>query len=1229
MKYSDLIQFEPIETVVQLREADTAADARRLVETFVISDRMADMLGDLVFPQLQFSKPADNKGLLVVGNYGTGKSHLMAVISAIAEHADLLPRMTNPRVAEKAADVAGRFRVIRAEIGSTTMSLRDIVCSVLEDGVTRLGVTYEFPSTDDRHENKSAFEEMMAAFQAKHPDRGLILVLDELLDYLRSRADQTLSLDLSFLRELGEVCKGSRFRFIAGVQESLFDNPRFQFVADTLRRVKDRFEQLRIARDDVAFVVAERILKKDAKQQALIREHLKQFAQLYGSMNERMEEFVRLFPVHPAYLDTFERVYVAEKREVLKTLSAAIRRIIDVEVPANDTGLIAYDSYWDVLRDNPSFRSDPAIKEVIERSSVLDARVQQAFTRPQYKPVAIRIVHALSVHRLTTSDIYAPIGATAEELRDDLCLMLPVPEKDAGFLRTLVETVLKELLRTVSGQFLSFNKENGQYFLDLKKDVDFDSLIEKRAETLGDVQLDRYYFDALRRVVLEDPDATPYVPGYRIWEHEIEWREHHAGRSGYLFFGAPNERSTAQPARDFYLYFLQPFDAPYFKDEKKADEVVFRLRDRDDAFDRVLRLYAGAREQAAAASGSNKRIYEDKAGDHLRALTSWLRGYMSTSVEVAHQGRSQTLQEVVRGKLPPNATVKDYVNTAGSALLAPHFADRSPEYPIFSVLVTRQNRDQAAQEALRWIAGGIKSKQGTAILDAIELLDGETLKPRNSRYAKHVLDALSQKAQRQVLNRSELVTSEAGVDYWTKFRIEPEFLSVVLAALVHSGDIVLSLAGKKVDAAGIDQFAKIGIAEVSEFKHIDRPRDLPLGPLQDLCDLLDVPKGLIVNPANRDHGVAKIQQRAGELLGKVVAAQARIPDLIFWGHPVLSDQELKAWNDRLGRLKRFLESLQPFNTSGKLKNFPDDSAAVLGQKPAIELSREVDELGAVLQQTNPLTSYLGKAEALLDARHPWQDSVRTARADLMAKIARPKQRAAADFKRLLIQTLGDLKTKYQDTYLAAHERARLGANDDKRKANLAKDSRLAQVQKIAGVEMMPTQQLREFENKLFALKTCFQLGRPELEGDPLCPHCGFRPAEEATGSATGKTILTDLDETLDGIVQGWTDTLRTNLDDPTVSANIELVSDAAGKRKLEGFMKSKQLPDSVSPAFVKALQEVLSGLQKVAVSGTDLQVALSEGGQPCTVNELHERFDRYLNNLTRGKDASKIRIVIE
>jgi hypothetical protein len=105
---------------------------------------MAELLGDLVFPQLQFARPADTKGLLVVGNYGTGKSHLMAVISAIAENVELLKALTNSSVSNRAAEIAGCFRVIRAEIGSTTMSLRDIVCSVLEDGLSRLGISLNF-----------------------------------------------------------------------------------------------------------------------------------------------------------------------------------------------------------------------------------------------------------------------------------------------------------------------------------------------------------------------------------------------------------------------------------------------------------------------------------------------------------------------------------------------------------------------------------------------------------------------------------------------------------------------------------------------------------------------------------------------------------------------------------------------------------------------------------------------------------------------------------------------------------------------------------------------------------------------------------------------------------------------------------------------------------------------------------------------------------------------------
>ncbi len=1232
MKYAELVQFEAIESIIELHEADDEEDARRLVKTFVISKRMAENLIETIFPQLEFSRPADNKGLLVVGNYGTGKSHIMAVISAVAQRADLAALLTNPTVADRAAAIAGRYQVIRAEIGSTTKSLRDSICDVLEDGLSSMGVSYSFPGASERHENKSAFHEMMAAFGAVYPDRGLLLVVDELLDYLKSRKDQELSLDLSFLREVGEVCKSLKFRFLAGVQESLFDNPRFQFVADTLRRVQARFEQVRIGREDIAFVVAERLLKKDARQQALIREHLAPFTPLYGSMNERMDEFVRLFPVHPAYLETFERVYVAEKREVLKTLSAAIRRLLDQPVPTKEPGLIAYDDYWQTLKDNPSFRSVPEIREVIDRSGVLEARIQQAFTRPQYRPAALRIIHALSVHRLTTGDIYAPLGPTPEELRDDLALLLPVPERDAAFLKTLIETVLKEIIKTVNGQFLSFNKENGQYYLDLKKDVDFDSLIEKKAEFLGDDVLNRYYFDGLRRILLEDPDAPPHVAGYRIWEHELEWIEHRAGRSGYLFFGAPNERSTAQPTRDFYLYFLQPFDKPYFKEERNPDEVFFSLEHRDQAFDRALRLYAGALEQAAAASGSNKKIYEEKAAGHRQALTTWLLEHMTTAYQVTCQGRARTLAEVVQGKPAAGqsrGSVRDLVNAAASVCLGPHFQNKAPEYPVFSILITRQNRAQAAQEAVRWLSGSIRSKPGTAVLDALELLDGDVLRPRNSRYARHVLDLLTQKAQGQVLNRAELVQDEQGVDYWGRFRLEPEFLAVVLASLVHSGDLVLSLPGRKLDASAVDQFAKIGMNDLMAFKHVERPRDLPMAALQELFELFGLPKGLIVNPATRDDALTQLMGQVIKWLDRTVVAQSQVPELVLWGKPLVGEAEGADWRRQLGSLKSFLESLQAFNTLGKLKNFPHDVETIATQRPGLSRVREAEDLLALVRQLGPIVGYLSKAEAVLPAEHPFAEAVRDRRTDLLGKLASPKQRADSGCQRSVAQGLLELKTQYQGFYLTAHGTTRLGVGDDRQKATLTKDHRLQQIQKLSAIEMMPVQQLREVENRLFGLKTCYSVTRQELEADPVCPHCSFRPVEERAGGPPVADVLAALEARLDELVRDWTASLLSALEDPTVVGNIELLSIPDGKQQVLDFQRQRELPEPVAPKFVKALQEVLSGLEKVVLAVPVLRGALAAGGLPCTVAELRERFERHLADQTRGKDPDRVRILLE
>jgi hypothetical protein len=498
MHYGDLVQFEPIESVIQLLDANRPDAARKLVATYVMSDDMAERIAKQMIPQISFDESVDHMGVLVVGNYGTGKSHLMSVLSLVAEDAAYQPMIRHSKVADAAEKIAGKFKVHRIEI-SSQMSLRDIITQELESFLEKNGVSYTFPAADKVVNNKAAFEEMMAAFTEVHPNHGVLLVVDEFLDYLRSRKDYDLVLDLSFLREIGEVTKHLRFRFVAGVQEAIFDSNRFQHVADSLRRVKDRFTQVLLARQDVSFVVAERLLKKTADQQHQIRTYLTQFAKFYSAMNERMDEYVRLFPVHPEYIGTFERLIFTEKRGALVTLRDQIQVVLNDVVPSDRPGLIGYDKFWETVTSNGVLRSDPSIGPVVKVSEVLAERVQKAFTRPPYKAMAQRVIAGLSVHRLTTGgDIYVPVGPTAAELRDTLCLYQPGIEDLGGDpaddLLTAVQTTLREIIKTVNGQFLSKAPDTEQYYLDLKKDIDYDAQIEKRAEALSDDALDRDFY---------------------------------------------------------------------------------------------------------------------------------------------------------------------------------------------------------------------------------------------------------------------------------------------------------------------------------------------------------------------------------------------------------------------------------------------------------------------------------------------------------------------------------------------------------------------------------------------------------------------------------------------------------------------------------------------------------------------------------------------------------------
>ena len=268
MKYSELITFKPIETTIQLLESSKKDVAKELVSTYVMSATMAEAMQAPVIDQLQMEEVVDNKAIMVVGNFGTGKSHLMSVLSAVANDKANLKYLQNKDFAKSMEIVAGKFEVLRMKIDGITMPLREIIMSQIEDDFAGRGISYKVPKLDSVRDNTKMVKEAMEKFQNKYGDKGYLIVIDELLSYLTSRNQQQIVLDLAFLQTLAELCSKSRLRLICGVQEKVFDNPRFSFVSDTLRKVGDRFTQIIITKEATAYVVSERILKKTPKQKA-------------------------------------------------------------------------------------------------------------------------------------------------------------------------------------------------------------------------------------------------------------------------------------------------------------------------------------------------------------------------------------------------------------------------------------------------------------------------------------------------------------------------------------------------------------------------------------------------------------------------------------------------------------------------------------------------------------------------------------------------------------------------------------------------------------------------------------------------------------------------------------------------------------------------------------------------------------------------------------------------
>ncbi|MBR0418120.1 MAG: hypothetical protein IJI66_03020 [Erysipelotrichaceae bacterium] len=1212
-----------------MTESNDEKVAQERVKSYVMSDQMADNLKATVIDQLQLDEVINNKGVLVVGNYGTGKSHLMSVISAIAKDRNNLEYLQNKKFKEYADQIAGKFEVLRIEIGGVTMSLREILFGFIEEDLKSRGVDFTTPDFKTVKDNKQLITDMMTAFGSEYPDKGYLIIVDEFLAYLETRNEREITLDLEFLRALGEMCSKSKLRVIFGVQEKIFDNPRFSFVADTLRHVSDRFTQIIITKEDTEYVVTERILKKTPEQKAMIRDHLEKFSALYTGMASKLDQFVELYPIHPAYIDVFNKIHVYENRHVLKDISKTIKEIFDKEVPEDAPGIYSFDNSWDAIRNNGLLRSEVTISKVVNASNQLEEIVRRSFTKAAYKPLAIQIIHALSVHRLTTASLDVQNGLTAENLKDDLCLYLPMPEQDAEFLLGVVDQTLKDIMTTVSGQFIIHNEANNQYFIDVDKVIDYDEKVKQKASIMADSEFNRYFYDVVYKSL--EWSAKQYVTNFNIYQYEINWESHNMYRLGYLFLGLPGERSTAQPERDFYIHFMPPF-GNYNDETKDLKDEVYLYFKQDETFKGLLSLYAAASSLRDISEGKDKQAYDSKADIYERTLKKYLSENKNTCFNVSYRGSKKQIIEVLGSKYSQDHTFKDVVDLVASVCFDDYFCEKYPEHPVMKTKITSKNEDNVYTEAIDFFSGRKSSQPARLVLQSLELLDAnDRIKFDNSKYATYYVKQLEKLPPQGVLNQSDifdLVADSELID--KKFNMSYKLTTIVLLSLVYSSMANLQLKDELLTVGKLDKLPSMYKYKLYDFKYLAKPTGLPVAELKKLFEVLGLNPALFDNPAAHDETVKELLKAAQGVTNSAVMTETTIINNEFrlWGEDIIPNNVMQQMRNAKRTVSdEFTNYNSKYNTYARLNNFSMTFDEIKEMDKNIQLLNKVGEYSSFKSGVESLVNYIVNVETfkdevgadfakeLTDAK----EKFRTIRDSIL------DGKPASEAIREVTNLLGPIKKKYISFYMDEHRKKRLNINDSQKRGEVQSSVKYANLKKLCSLDKyLSTSRFVAVENDLADLKTCYELTETELKENHLCPHCHFMLSENSK-NVTGR--IDNIELQIDSITEDWTKKLLDTISDPLIVGQKTYLNKDQQKA-IDEFIKTKQLPRRVDDFFINSINVLLKGFEPIVIDADDL-VSKLEQLPPMDESSFEKKLNEIVGTYTKGKDPGKIRILVK
>ena len=1223
MKYNELIQFDPIDEIIKFSKLENADYRAKVAREFVCSQSYIDSIIKRICADLDLNSTTETKGIQIVGNYGTGKSHLMSLFTIIAEDEQYLPMVRNDEARKWLKAIAGKYKVKRFELGNT-QDLWDIVVYRIDQALEEWGVDYSLADDTSNASYSEKLQNMLEAFEEKYPDKGFLFVIDEMLSYLEGRTELgKLNVDLPVLQALGQVSDRSHFRMVFGVQEMIYQSPKFQFAAQMLSHVSERFLDLTITKEDVQFIAQQRLLLKDEHQKQRIREHLAKFTDMFPILKNDFEAFVNLFPVHPSYFENFALIRIGKsQREVLKTLSQKFQYMLDSEVPDDSTGIVCYDSYWADMLSNSDLKNTGDIRKVSGITAIIESKINDNFVKglAPKKPLARRIVAAAAI-KMLQADLDKQNGVTPEALVNDLLPVNAIASDFDGLVDVCIQT-LYNIVKSTLGQY--FEKgEGNEYHIRIEGGVNYEQIIKDYAAQMNPSNKDQYFYQFLAEAL--PVEANTYRTGFKIWEHNIEWLSHKCQRKGYIFMGHPSDRSTTQPQRNFYIVFLPIFDNDGAPIPMYEDTVYFLMDNLSQEFRDMVSLYGAATAQHGSASTDEKPHYDLLRKKYFKAARDLFNQEFLQATQVDYMGEKHPMA----GMQGADADSKiDAVSGVTAHIMEPQFEAENPHYPKFTALpqpLTRDNRDNLLRGARTKIANPTQlNRNAEAILMGLGLWKDGRLSTDCSDYARSLKLALEAKGPGKVLNRDEILelfwadTNE----YVTKdFHIEADLELLVIGTMIALGEIELTLnGGGKITASKISDFANLAPQDAYTFQNICPPKDLNLPLIRELMlGILGIDRTGDLDTPNTDV-FARLIEEGKKIQDDVATMMFHLQNglKIAGNIEVISPSDVISIRTALDRLKGF-SNLTNYNTKAKMRNInwpvEEVKKTMTETKPMLE---RLKKFYAEVQDLAQGVGYLRSALTNIPFGHRLKDDIN----DAIDALEGLSLDSTDQERNRLRESLEEVKNRYIDFYLKEyldHHVREVDCN----KIDLLRGGDEYQVcEALHSADFINPGTFDAWLNRMRLLnKVDPRVSRDYLKQSPAAPD-GFNPKDAQQPMPSIEQVKDDLK----AIYDAYKTQINEIAHDPTVLRNMDILNPTE-QTILSQFQNGEI---GLTRAYVHPIMEIISKLQtnvaRVEVNHDDLLQVFS---RPMTREQAIEAFTQFVNNKFNGAGSADVRFIIK